>query len=132
MNNQKDKRLKVLIAEDDVFILEMYLVKFSTDGFEVLTASNGEETLKKIKEEKPDVVLLDLLMPKMDGWGVLSKIEECGGEKPIIIVLTNLGDKKNIDKALSMGVDDYLIKSFFTPEEIVLKMKKIVEKQKQK
>lgn len=128
MDNQKNKKLKVLIAEDDVFILEMYLVKLSTDGFEVVTASNGEEALEKIKEESPDVVLLDLLMPKMDGWEVLSKIKEQKGEKPVIIVLTNLGDKKNIDKALAMGADDYLIKSFFTPEEIVLKMKKIIKK----
>lgn len=131
MGSQKNKKLKVLIAEDDVFILEMYLVKLSSDGFEVLTAGNGEEALKKIEEEKPDVVLLDLLMPKIDGWGVLEKIKKKESDKekkPIIIVLTNLGEKSNIEKALSMGADDYLIKSFFTPEEIVSKMKKIIEK----
>jgi DNA-binding response OmpR family regulator len=128
--DSQNKKIKVLIAEDDVFILEMYSVKLSSEGFEVLTAGNGEEALKKIEEEKPDVVLLDLLMPKMDGWGVLSGLKKHNNKekKPVVIVLTNLGEKSNIEKALSMGADDYLIKSFFTPEEIVSKMKKIIEK----
>ena len=122
-----DKR-KILVAEDDGFISEMYYVKLSASNFEVIIASDGKEAFKKFKENKPGVVLLDIMMPELNGWEVLEKIREEDSEKKVVVImLTNLGDKKNIDKALSAGADDYLIKSFFTPEEVVRKVEDLLK-----
>lgn len=117
---------KVLIAEDDVFISEMYNTKIESRGFKVLIAVNGEEAIDIIKREKPEVILLDILMPKIDGWAVLKEItsDKKNIENSVIIILTNIGDDKSVEKAIKMGADDYLIKSLHTPEEIVKKIEK--------
>lgn len=122
---------KILIAEDDVFISEMYDTKIQQEGFSVLIAGDGQEALDLIKKEKPDVLLLDILMPKIDGWGVLKEINENNElkkRKMIIIMLTNLGDEDNLKKAEKYGANDYLIKSLHTPEEVVRKIKSLLKK----
>ncbi|MDA3815039.1 MAG: response regulator transcription factor [Patescibacteria group bacterium] len=125
----KNKQEKVLIAEDDLFISEVYFAKLSSEGFDVTLADNGEDALKKIEQLNPDVVLLDILMPKMDGWEVLNRIRQDNKNKDVIVImLTNVGDKEAIDKALKAGANDYFIKSFFTPEEIVSKIRGLLEK----
>ncbi len=125
------KQKKILIVEDDLFISEVYFTKLSSEGFDVILADNGEEALMRFDQVSPDVVLLDILMPKMDGWEVLKKIyQKKRGKKAIIIMLTNVGDKDSIEKALKVGADDYFIKSFFTPEEVVVKIRKLLEKNK--
>ncbi len=124
MENQK-----ILIAEDDVFISEMYNTKMSEEGFAVLTANDGQEALDVIKKEKPAVILLDILMPKIDGWEVLKKITSDNNlkSKSVVIMLTNLGDEANVKKAEKLGADDYLIKSLHTPEEVVDKIKNLLD-----
>ena len=127
------EKYKILIAEDDLFISEVYFTKLSSEGFDVVLVDNGEDAVKKFEEENPDVALLDILMPRMDGWDVLTKIrQKKDGENAIIIMLTNVGDKDAIDKALKIGANDYLIKSFFTPEEVVVKIRKLLDKRKNK
>ena len=118
---------KILLAEDDPFIAEIYITSLKNADFKVALATNGEECLPKAKEEKPDLILLDLLLPKMDGFSVLKRLKEDSELKNIpVIILTNIGEKENIEKGLKMGAIEYLIKTNFSPEEIIQKIEKIL------
>jgi len=102
--------------------------KLKEDGFEVLEAADGEEGLKKTKDENPDLVLLDLILPGIGGFDVLAKIKEDATlNKVRVIVLSNLGQKEEIEKGMSLGANDYLVKANFTPKEISEKVKKLLE-----
>jgi len=118
---------KILVVEDDRFLRELISKKLRNEGFEVIEAIDGEEGFKKIKEEKPNVVLLDLILPSMDGFDVLEKVKK---DKEIasipIVILSNLGQREEIEKGLKLGATDYLIKAHFTPGEIVEKIKNII------
>ena len=120
---------KILIIEDDDFLRGLIAQKFLFAEFDVYMAVNGEEGIKKTKELKPSLVLLDLLLPKMDGFEVLAKIKEDSqiASTPVII-LSNLDNKEDINRGLKMGAVDYLIKSQFTPEGIIAKVKNVFEK----
>jgi DNA-binding response OmpR family regulator len=119
---------KILIVEDDKFLRELIVKKLSSEGYEVPEAVNGEEGVKKIEEEKPDLVLLDLILPGMDGFEVLTQIKKNSELAQIpVIILSNLGQKEDIEKGLNLGAVDYLIKAHFTPNEIIEKVKKILE-----
>lgn len=118
---------KILIVEDDKFLRELMAQKILKEGYDVLEAMDGEEGLKVIREEKPDLVLLDLLLPIMDGFELLAKIKEDAVLSKIpIIVLSNLGQKEDVEKALSLGAKDYMVKAHFTPTEIAVKIKGIL------
>ncbi len=115
---------KILIIEDDRFLRELISRKLSDDGFETVEAVDGEEGIKKVKEEKPDLILLDLILPSIDGFEVLSRIKKDESIKSIpVIILSNLGQKEEVEKGLKLGAVDYLIKAHFTPGEIVSKIK---------
>lgn len=120
-------KMKVLLVEDDEFILDLYATKFSLEGFDVVQARDGQEGVDLFKKEKPDIVLLDIKMPKMNGWEALKEMKKERQETPVI-VFTNLGEKDDIDKGQKTAADDYLVKSFFTPEEVVTKVRKILNK----
>jgi len=118
----------ILVIEDDKFLRELIVRKLSDEKFEVLEAVDGEEGIKKIKEKKPDLVLLDLVLPGIDGFKVLSKIKENPNLASIpVIILSNLGQKEEIEKGLKMGATDFLIKAYFTPKEIIDKIKAILK-----
>jgi len=122
----KDKPT-VLLVEDDTFLSGMYVTKLSLEGFNVQLASDGEEGLRQAIAVKPDIVLLDIVLPKMDGFHVLEGIKKNPDTKKIpVILLTNLGQKDDVDRGLSLGAVDYLIKAHFMPSEVVAKVKKIV------
>lgn len=115
---------KILIVEDDKFLRELIIQKVTNEGFDVAKAIDGEEGIKKIKEEKPDLVLLDLILPGIDGFEVLSRMKEDPALSSIpVIILSNLGQKEDIDKGMKLGAIDYLIKAHFTPGEIIEKIK---------
>jgi CheY-like chemotaxis protein len=115
---------KILIVEDDSFVIDIYHTKLSQEGYEVIEARNGIEAMKKLEEIRPDLILLDIIMPYMDGLEVLRKIKKDEKLKTIpIILLTNLSQKEEINEGLGLGVDDYLIKSHFTPSEVLEKIK---------
>ena len=119
---------KILIIEDDDFFRGLIAKKLLFEEFDVYMASNGEEGISKIKDNKPDLVLLDMLLPSMDGFEVLTKVKEDGSISATpIIIASNLGEQEDIDRALKMGASDYLIKSQYTPEMIVEKVKKILK-----
>jgi DNA-binding response OmpR family regulator len=115
---------KILIVEDDKFLRELIVQKLLKEGYETSEAVDGEEGIKKVKEEKPDLVLLDLILPGIDGFEVLSKKKEDPNLARIpVIVLSNLGQKEDVERGLKLGAVDYLIKAHFTPGEIIEKVK---------
>jgi len=115
---------KILIIEDDKFLRELITQKLIKEGYETLEAVDGEEGIRKVKEEKPDLVLLDLILPGIDGFEVLSKKREDPSLTQIpVIVLSNLGQKEDVERGLKLGAVDYLIKAHFTPGEIIEKIK---------
>jgi DNA-binding response OmpR family regulator len=118
---------KVLIVDDDAFLSGIYATKLELDGFGVVTARDGEEGIKMAQKEKPDLILLDVLMPKLDGFEALKRLKSDPETKTIpVIMLTNLGQKEDIEKGLEEGAVDYLIKAHFVPAEAVAKIKKVL------
>ena len=119
---------KILIVEDDKFLRELIAQKLIKEGYDTVEAIDGEEGVKKVKEEKPDIVLLDLILPGADGFEVLSRIKSDPELVSIpVIILSNLGQKDDIEKGLKLGAVDYLIKAHFTPAEIIEKIKIILK-----
>jgi len=119
---------KILVVEDDKFLRELISQKLATEGYDVIEAVDGDKGIEKIRTEKPDMVLLDLIIPGIDGFEVLAKMKADPGTANIaVIVLSNLGQKDDIEKGLEMGANDYLIKAHFTPGEIVEKIQQILK-----
>lgn len=118
---------KILLVEDDSFLIDIYKTRLESEGFDLLIAKEGEEALRLSEENKPVLVLLDIVLPHLDGWQVLKKIREISGMKDSkIVVLSNLGQKEEVQKGLKLGADKYLIKSDFTPTQVVEEIKKIL------
>ena len=102
----------------------MYATKFELEGFEVVRASDGQEGIKMVREQKPDLVLLDIVMPKVDGFEVLTELRKSPDISNIpVILLTNLGQRSDIEKGLSLGARDYIVKASYTPAQVVAKVK---------
>ena len=117
----------ILIIEDDKFLRELIAQKLTKEGYKMSEAVDGEEGIKKVKEEKPDLVLLDLILPGIDGFEVLSQIKGDQTTSSIpVIILSNLGQKEDIERGLKLGAVDYLIKAHFTPGEIIEKVKTVL------
>ncbi len=116
----------ILIVEDDSFLIQMYSAKLELEGYGVLLASDGEKALRLIKEKRPDLVLLDLLLPKLNGFDFLEQIQKDGFSVPVI-VLSNLSQKEDIDKCLNLGAKDFLIKAHFVPSEVIIRIKEVLE-----
>lgn len=125
---------RILIIEDDEILVEMYEAKFKMEGFEVHRALNGKEGLEILKKEKPDLILLDILMPEMNGFEFLKNIKKEPNYHSVpVILLTNLGDPdidKDREMAYALGVRDYLIKSRHTPDEVVKRAKEVMAEAK--
>ncbi len=122
------KDIKILVVDDDPFILDMYVLKFKDQGFQIDTATDGQMALKKIETEKFDIVLLDVIMPKMDGFDVIKKIQEYKAPRTFkILFLTNFGQKEDVEKGMELGADGYIIKAHFTPSEVVTKVKELLK-----
>ena len=111
---------KILIIEDDKFLRKVINKKLLKEKYEVVEAVDGEQGLKAVKEKKPELVLLDLVLPEMDGFEVLAKIKKDPTiSKTPVIILSNLGERDEVKKGLESGADDYLIKAHFNPGEII-------------
>lgn len=117
---------KILIAEDEEILLNVLKDRFEAESWEVSTARDGEEAIEAIKKSRPGVVLLDLLMPKKDGFEVLKEVRSNPEyqDLPIIVVLSNLGSDEDIKRALALGANDYFVKTQHPMSEIVEKVKK--------
>jgi len=124
----EDKKIKVLIIEDDTYISDMYKIKFESENFETIIASDGIEGIKLLKKETPDIILLDIVMPQVDGFSVLKMIKKDKNlEKVPVILLTNLSQKENIERGFELGANGYIIKAHFTPSEVVKKIKETLK-----
>lgn len=121
---------KVLIVEDETALLYALQAELSYGGYKTITALDGEEAVEKLKSEKPEVVILDLILPgEIDGFQVLEKMKKNPRTKDIpVIIISNLGDRESIEKGMKMGATDYLVKTEHTLEGILKKIKKILAK----
>lgn len=122
-----DQKIKILLIEDDPFLSSMYSTKFELENFQVFSGDDGRKGLDLALAEIPDIILLDILMPVMNGFEVLENLKKNERTRNIpVILLTNLNQKDDIEKALSMGANDYLIKAHFMPSEVVDKIRKVM------
>lgn len=130
MTNE-DKR-KILIVDDDKFLLDMYSIKFTESGFNIETAFSGAEALERVEKGfRPDIYLVDIVMPTMDGFELIRQMKAKKVDlDSAVVVLSNLGQKDDIEKALSLGVDGYIVKASATPSEVVAKVIEIFNKKK--
>ena len=120
---------KILLVEDDPFLIDIYSTKFKQMDFDVILAKDGAEALKAMERDNLDFVILDIVLPHVDGWQVLremKKIEKKKKKKFKILILSNLGQKEEVEKGLRLGATKYLIKSDFTPSEVVQEIKKLI------
>ena len=118
---------KILIVEDDKFLRDLLSRKLEEEKFDITTAVDGEEGIKKIQEEKPDLVLLDLILPGINGFDVLKRMKEDPATADIlVIVLSNLGQKEDVDRAITLGANDFLVKAHFTLDEITQRVRKYI------
>ena len=119
-----DKKIKILLVEDEEMLANMYETKFKNEGFDIEKALDGEKGLKKAQEILPDFILLDIIMPKMDGFAVLKVLKENQKTKNIpVMLLTNLGQEEDIKRGEELGVVGYLVKANTTPAEVVAAVK---------
>jgi len=116
---------KILIIEDEKILLELLRKKLTDENYEVSIARNGEEGLKTMRKIKPDLILLDIVMPKIDGFGVMEAMSKDEKLKNIpIIIVSNSGQPVELDRAQKLGAKDWLVKTEFDPLEVVEKVKK--------
>lgn len=114
----------ILVAEDDAIYSKVYQNKLAKEGYEVVVVGNGDEAIKKAKELKPDLILLDLIMPIMDGFAALAELKGNSETKNIkVVVMSNLGQDTDVQKAKDLGANEYFIKSNISIQEFVDKVK---------
>ncbi|MBU1036723.1 response regulator [Patescibacteria group bacterium] len=119
-----EKNPSILLIEDEEMLSSMYETKFSKENFEIRKALDGETGLRLAQEKKPDLILLDIIMPKLDGFTVLKKIKADPNLKDVpVVLLTNLGQDEDVEKGKKMGVVGYLVKANTTPAQVVEKVK---------
>ncbi len=119
---------KILLVEDDTLISSMYKTKFKADGFEVVIAPDGATALELAKKENPNIVMLDIILPQLDGFTVLEELKKDQATKQIpVIMLTNLGTTEDKAKGEKLGAVDYLVKASLTPAQVSQKIKKHLE-----
>lgn len=118
----------IFLAEDDPFLTNIYTKKLQEAGFEVEVVGNGSKVLNQIFQRKPDILLLDIVLPDIPGWEILKRIKE----DPIladlkVVILSSLGQQEEVEKGLALGAEGYLIKTQFKPSEIVEKVKEFLK-----
>lgn len=118
----------ILLVEDDLFLIDIYKNKLNAAGFEIDVAEDGEAALKKIKEKKPDLMVLDIVLPGIDGWELLEKIKTETQIKDLkVLILSNLSQKDEVEKGMELGAIRYLIKAHYTPSEVVAEIKQLLK-----
>jgi len=122
---------KILFVDDDNFLRKVYEAELKEKNFDVVLAVDGEEGLEKAQLEDPDLIILDMIMPKKSGFEVLTELQRNQKTRNIpVIILSNLGQREEVEKGMKLGADDYLVKAHFTPAEIVDKIKNLLRQKK--
>ena len=120
---------KILIVEDDQFLLKVYTTKLSSEGFEIEVATNGNDAIEKADTFKPNLIMLDIMLPQQNGFEVLEMLKDESKTKKIpVIILSNLGQESDVKKGMDLGAEDYLIKTNFSINEVVDKIQKATKK----
>ena len=126
--NTNGKKKEILIIEDDTTISNMYHTSLTNDGYVVTLAEDGEKGLELAKKDKPDVILLDIIMPRMDGFAVLEHLKGDAETKDIpVLMLTNLGQGDDKERGKKLGASDYIVKADLTPLQVSEKIKKYLK-----
>ncbi len=126
-NEIKSKKTTLVVIEDDKFLIKAYQIKFNSAGFNIISATDGAAGLELARKELPALIILDLMLPKMNGFEFLKAIKADEKTRHIpVIILSNLGQQGDREKALSLGAADYLVKTDYKLEEIVNKIKELV------
>lgn len=124
MSTQPEEKIRVLLIEDEKEVAELYKLKLTLDGYEVIVADSGQLGLDEAFKRNPELIFLDIKMPEMDGFEVLKKLRKSPKTESIpVILLSNFDEEDLIEKGLTLGANEYLIKSQFTPEQISEKVK---------
>lgn len=119
---------KILLIEDDPFLIDIYQTKLKEKKFEVFLAENGREAFEILKEKRPNLILLDIVLPYIDGWEILKKIKKNPKFKDTkVVIISNLSQKQEIEKGLKLGAEKYLIKAHYTPSEVIEEIEKILK-----
>lgn len=120
--------VSILLVEDDSFISGMYQAKLSSLGYKVELQEDGEAAAARLSQDPlPDLLLLDVVLPKKDGFEILEALRADNRTKKLpVILLTNLGQKPDVERGISLGADDYIIKAHYTPSEVVEKIKQVL------
>ncbi len=118
----------ILLVEDDPFLIDIYVTKLKEAGFEIEVAKNGQTALKFLNRKEYDLLVLDIVLPCIDGWEILEKIRKQEQFRDLlIIILSNLGQRQEVKKGLELGATKYLIKAHYKPSEIVEEIKKMLK-----
>ena len=121
------EKMFVLVVEDDKFLRELLVRKLASEGFDVKNAIDADAAFATLKERTPEIILLDLILPGIDGFEILAHIKADPKVKDVpVLVLSNLGQKEDMEKAMALGALDFMVKANFTLDEIVLKVRSIV------
>ncbi len=117
---------KILLVEDDPLLIDIYTTKLKEAEFEVQVAEDGEKALREIEKAKPDLLILDIVLPRLNGWEVLARVRKNPQWNDLkVIILSNLGQKEEIEKGSALGANLYLIKAHYTPSQVVEEIKKL-------
>lgn len=128
METQNQEKIRVLTIEDDSLLLDLLAHRISNNGWEVFSATNGETGLQLAKEHTPHIILLDILLPGMNGHELLKKIKEVPTLTQVpVLILSNYGEEKEMQESLKLGAINHLIKAEISPGEVVEKIKEILE-----
>ena len=123
------RKIKILIVEDEEFILDLYVTKLEQSGYEVIRATNGSQGFSLAQLEKPTLILMDILMPEVDGYGMLQQLKASPATKNIpAIIFSNLSQKSEIEKGLKLGAKDFIIKTSVTPTQLEQKVREFLVK----
>ena len=118
---------KILVAEDDKFLSSAYRLKLTNAGYDVLITPDGQQLFDQVKDYSPDLIILDLVMPIVDGFTALEQLKSDSKLKSIpVIVASNLGQKEDIDRTLKLGANDFVIKSNLSLNDLLVKIKKLI------
>ena len=118
---------KILVVDDDVVNRDIIKTRLEAAGYEVAEAANGEEGVNLAQKLPPDLIILDVMMPKVDGLGVLQTLKDAGKKIPTIVMLSNLSHDEAVKEALALGAKDYVIKSEVNPDQLLEKIKKYLD-----
>jgi len=124
-----EEKIKVLLVEDDPMIIDMYKMRLEEEGYDVLLTDKGSEAIELAEKEKPSIILLDIILPEIDGFSILQTLKSKIKTKNLpVLLLTNLGQETDQEKGTQMGAAGYFIKSQHTPSDVIVAVKKIVYK----